>query len=147
MFARFQYHHELARLFVLHLHNDQETLASVAFTLTLESISLATSIPNVREQWNKRKQIGRENYETYIKHGYLRQLIRVFPFRYLKGSYAPLMKLIMNYFSCEGQFSCLYAYHIRLLMHFTRVRMMNLPYFMCRNIEKMTTPVQQKIPQ
>lgn len=57
------------------------------------------------------------------------------------------MKLIMKYFNCEGQFSHLYAYHIRLLMHFTRVRMMNLPYFMCWNIEKMTTLVQKKTPQ
>ena len=53
----------------------------------------------------------------------------------------------MTYFSCEGRFSHLYAYHIKLLMQFTRVRMMNLPYFMCRNIEKMTTLVQQKTPQ
>ena len=57
------------------------------------------------------------------------------------------MKLIIKYFSCEGQFSRLYAYHIRLLMHFTRVRMMNLSYFIWRNIEKMTTLVQKKTPQ
>ena len=58
-----------------------------------------------------------------------------------------MMKLIIRYFNCEGRFSRLYAYHIRLLMHFTRVRMMNLPYFMCRNIEKMTTLVQRKTPE
>jgi len=29
-------------------------------------------------------------------------------------------------------------------MHFTRVRMMNIPYFICRTIEKMTTLVQRK---
>lgn len=34
MVARVQYHHELARLFVLHLHNGQATLAHVTFTLT-----------------------------------------------------------------------------------------------------------------
>jgi len=146
MVARVQYHHELARLFVLHLHNGQTTLSSVTFTLTPKSISLANEIPNVRERWNKRQKIDKEHYEPYIKPSYLRQLSRVFPFRYLKNSYAPLMKLIMKYFSCEGQFCRLYAYHIILLMHFTRVRMMNLPYFMCQNFEKMTTLVQQKTP-
>lgn len=53
----------------------------------------------------------------------------------------------MKYFCCEERFSRLYAYHIRLLMHFTRVRMMNIPYFICRNIERMTTFVQHKTPQ
>ena len=53
----------------------------------------------------------------------------------------------MKYFSCEGRFSRLYAYHIKFLMHFTRVRMMNIPYFVFRNIERMTTLVQHKTPQ
>lgn len=57
------------------------------------------------------------------------------------------MKLIIKYFSYEGRFSRLYAYHIRLLMHFNKVRRMNLPYFMFWNIEKMTTLVQKKTPQ
>ena len=53
----------------------------------------------------------------------------------------------MKYFSCEGRFSRLYAYHIKLLMHFTRVWMMKIPYFIFRNIERMTTLVQHKTPQ
>ena len=118
MVARIHHHHELARLFVLHLHNGQVTLAGVTFTLTPESISLATGIPNVGEKWNKRQRVDREHYEPYIKPGFLRQLSRFFPFQFLKYSYAPLMKLIIKYFSCEGRFSRLYAYHIRLLMHF-----------------------------
>jgi len=136
-----QFHHELAHLFVLHLHGDQVTLAGVTFTLTPETVSLATGIPNIGEPWHKKQHIDRHNYEPYIKPNCLRQLKRVFPFRYLKDEYVPLMRLIMKYFSCEGRFSLLYAYHIRLLMHFTRVRMMNLPYFICRNIERMTTLV------
>ena len=87
------------------------------------------------------------HYEPYIRPSFVKQLKRVFPFRFLKDSYVPLMKLIIRYFSCEGRFSRLYAYHIRLLMHFTRVRMMNIPYFMYRNIERMTTLVQRKTPE
>ena len=63
MVERVQYHHELARLFFLHIQNGQVTLAGVAFTLTLESIFLATGIPNIGEQWNKRQQIDSEHYE------------------------------------------------------------------------------------
>ena len=49
-----RFHHELARLFVLHLHGDQATLASVTFTLTPKTILLETGIPNIGEPWNKR---------------------------------------------------------------------------------------------
>ena len=70
----------------------------------------------------------------------------VFPFIFLRDEYVPLMRLIMRYFTCEGRFSRLYSYHIRLLMHFTRVRMMNIPFFMCQNIERMVPLVQKKSP-
>lgn len=143
MVERVKYHHQLARLFVLHLHNGQVNLAGVTFTLTPETIAEATGILNVGEQWNKGQLVDKENYEPYIKASYQKQISRVFPFRYLQDTYAPLMKLIIKYFSCEGSFSRLYTYHVRLLMHFTRVRMMNILYFMCQNIEKMTTLVQR----
>ena len=140
--ASVQFHHELARLFVLHLHGDQAILAGVTFTLTPESVSLATGILNIGEPWHKKQKVDRRRYEPYIKASLLTRLTRVFPFRYLKDEYAPLMK----YFSCEGRFSRLYAYHIRLLMHFTRVQMMNIPYFICRNIERMNTFMQHETP-
>ena len=52
--ANIQFHHELAHLFVLHIHGGQATLAGVTLTLTPKTISLATGIPNIGEPWNKR---------------------------------------------------------------------------------------------
>jgi len=52
MVERVKYHHEIARLFVLHLHNGQVNLAGVIFTLIPKTIAQATSIPNVG-RWSK----------------------------------------------------------------------------------------------
>ena len=131
-------------MFVLHLHDIHVTLARVNFTLTLETISHAIEIPNIGEEWHKRQQLDRSYYEPYIRPSHLKQLRRVFPFQFLKESYASLMRLIIRYFCCEGRFSRLYAYHLRLLMHFTRVRFMKIPYFMYQNIKWMTTLVRKK---
>ena len=78
--ASVQFHHELGRLFVLHLHGDQAILAGATFMLTPESVSLATDKPNIGEPWHKKKKIDRQCYEPYIKTGFLRHLKRVFPF-------------------------------------------------------------------
>ena len=72
MVERVKYHHELTRLFVLHIHNGQVNLVGVSFTLTPESIAAVTGIPNVGEQWNKGQNVGKENYEPYIKASYQR---------------------------------------------------------------------------
>jgi len=61
--ANVQVHHELAHLFVLHLHGDRSILARVTFTLTPETVSLATGIPNVGEPWHKKQKVDRQHYE------------------------------------------------------------------------------------
>ena len=96
------------------------------------------------EEWNKGQGIDREYYESYIKARYKDKLKRILPFKFLEDRFAPLMKIIIKYFTSEGRFSWLYAYQIMLLMHFTRVRMMNIPYFMLRNIENMALIVKKK---
>jgi len=50
---RVQFHHELAKHFVAHLHNNEVTLARVTFTISPDVISEATRIPNVGEKWYK----------------------------------------------------------------------------------------------
>ena len=79
------------------------------------------------EKWFKSKDLEDHYYEPFIKPRYKNDKKRVFPFSYLLDKYAPMMKIIMKYFSCEGRFSRLYTYHIRLLMQFTRVRLLNIP--------------------
>ena len=53
MIAQIQHHQELVQLFVLNFHDSHVTLAGVNFTLTAETISQATRIPNIGEEWNK----------------------------------------------------------------------------------------------
>ena len=119
-------------------------LAGINFTLSPAIIAEETKMPDVGERRNKRQNISKQNYEPYIKARYHNQFGRVFPFKFLEDRYVPLMKLIIKYFTCEGRFSRLYAYHIRLLMHFTRVKMMSIPYFICKNIERMIVIAKMK---
>ena len=118
----------LTKIFISNLHDNQVTLAGVTFTVSTAIISVATGIPNVGEKWFKQKDLDENYYEPFIKPRYKYQRKRIFPFSYLLERYAPMMKIIMKYFSCEVIFSRLYAYHIWLLMHFIRVKMLNIPY-------------------
>jgi len=113
------------------------TLVGVTFIVSPSIIADATRIPNVGDKWYKTQDLDEHYYEPYIKPQYINEVKRDFPFKFLEDKYVPMMKIIMKYFTCEGKFSRLYTYHIRLLMHFTRVMMLNLPYFLFKNIENM----------
>jgi len=105
---RVQFHHELARLFVTHLHNNEVTLAGVTFTISSAIISEATRIPNVGEKWYKVQDLDESYFELYIKAKYRNQMKRLFPFKFLEHRCVPLMRIIIKYFTCEGRFSQLY---------------------------------------
>lgn len=51
----------------------------------------------------------------------------------------------MKYFRCDGRFSIVYKYHVRLLMHFTSVKPINLPHNLYRNLVKMAKKVQNRM--
>jgi len=101
---RTQHHSELTRQFIINLHDNQETLASVTFTISSAIISAATGIPNVGEKWFKLGELDYCYYETYLKPNHKNERMRILPFSYLLDIYVPIMKIIMKYFTCEGKF-------------------------------------------
>lgn len=125
-----QNHSDLTRLFILSLQDKQVNLAGVNFELSSESIARATGIPDVGERWFKKKKLALSYYEPFLKPRYHQGCNKFFPFSHLLQRYAPLMRQIINYFTCGGRYSRLYSYHIRLLMHFTRIKLLNLPYYL-----------------
>lgn len=80
-------------------------------------------------------------YEPYLKALYRGNNKKIFPFGQLLNRFSPMMKIIVKYFTCEVRFSSLYNYHIRLLMHFTKVKLLNIPYYLYMSIDKMAYKV------
>ena len=111
-----------------------------------QTISDATGIPTVGEKWFKKGKFYKEFFEPFVKTRYRGGNKTVFPFSHLKHRFSPLMMAIMKYFTCEGRYSRLNSYHVRLLMHFTRVKMLKFPYYLYRSIEKMSSVVRRRNP-
>jgi hypothetical protein len=144
--SHIQHHRELARLFVLHLHDGQVTLAGVNFVFSPEAITDATGIPNVGEVWLKRKWLDLVYYEPYVRSTYMHNLSRSFPIKFLRAEYMDIMRLIIHYLTCEGRFSRVSSYHMRMLMHFTRVRIMNISAYLFHDIQRMATSFRRQTP-
>ena len=106
----------------------------------------ATGIPNVGEVWPKRKMLDFIFFEPYVRPSFVSHLSGIFPSRFLWAEYVSIMKLIMQYFTCDGRFSLVSTCHIRMLMHFTRVRMMNIPVFFCQDFQRMSSVFQRRTP-
>ena len=101
-------HAKLTSLFATNFKKDKTTIAGVYFIVSTDVIATATGIPNHGEIWFKGMDLDIENYKVFLKPHYKDTPTHIFPFRQLLDRYAPLMKMIMKYFTCEGRFSRLY---------------------------------------
>lgn len=137
-----RFHDQMTSAFATKLRRDKVTIPRVDFTVWRKIISIATWIPNTREIWFKKRDIDLQSYKMYLKTPYKTSPKHVFPFRHLLDRYAPIMKWIMKYFTCEGRYSRLYQCNMRFLMHFIGVKQLNLPYYLYRSLTKMTEKVQ-----
>lgn len=101
----------------------------------------ATKLPTAQEKWFKGDELDIWAYKKFVKPNYLDNFASAFPNIYLQEQYVNLMKVIKIYFTCEGRFSKIYKYHLRLIWKFTESKPMNLPYFVLKSLERMATKV------
>ena len=95
----------LTHFFALRLQGKHVHLAGLYFDLSPRTISKATKIPYIGEKWFKKTYLDSDQYIPFLKLEHLDAFLAIFRFSYLLTSYAPLMKIIMKYFTCEGRFS------------------------------------------
>ena len=105
-------HPPLTQLFALRLQGEHVHIAGLDFVLTPRSVSKETKIPYLGEKWFKQAYLDLDHYKPFLKLAYQNECKVTFPFSHLLNSCAPLMKVIMKYFTCEGRFSRVYSYHV-----------------------------------
>ena len=103
-------HLQLNNLFSTSFIMGKAIIAGVEFNALAKVISSAISIPSHGENWFKGMDLDLEHYKQLLKPYAREKPEYLFPFKNLLNKYAPLMMLIMNYFTCEGIFSRLYRY-------------------------------------
>ena len=77
----------------------------MTYELSSDTIAHATGLPDVGEKWFKTAKLDMSCYEPFLKPRYKEGYKTIFPFSHLLDRYAPLMKVIMKYFTCEGRYS------------------------------------------
>lgn len=107
------------------------------------NISLATRIPTEGKKWFKGTSLDLGECRKFFKNVYQGvQLSTGVPRACINKDDDEFLKVIQRYFTCEGRLNMVYAYHVRLLMHFEGVKVLNIPYFLHMSLGKMSDKIQ-----
>jgi hypothetical protein len=139
---------KLVEHFALRFNEFHETVVGITFQVTEETLSAMTEIPPHGERSSKGIPLDVLCYEEFIKTNCMNEKIRAgVPSWYIQETFQKLLKVIRRYFTCERRYDRIYAHHIRMLMHFTGKRPLNLPFFLHRSLERMTDNIQAEADQ
>jgi len=121
-------------------------VGNLQFQFSEDTIVVATKIPTHGEQWFKGMQLDLSYYHDFLKPEFRNtDFGATIPREILLESHIKLLRVIQRFFTCEGRFTRVYQYHIRLLVHFIGKKPLNLPYYLFRSLEKMEDRVQGEI--
>ena len=67
-----------------------------------------------------------------------------YPVKYLQPHWETLFHMIVRYITCDGRYSSVHFYHLRILMAFKGSKL-NLPYFLFKSLQKMAIAIQSTI--
>ena len=62
---------------------------------------------------------------------------------WIKSPWDELAYLIQKYVTCEGRFSLVFLYHIRILQHLNHEKNIDMPYYLLHSLQKMSMKVKK----
>jgi len=129
--------------FSLNVNGIEVKVGNMKFLVFKDTIDTTTKIPAHGEQWFKGMQLYLACYHEFLKPRFRDTYFgATIPREILLENHSSLLRVIQRFFTCERRFTRVYQYHIRLLMHFTDRKPLNLPYYLYKILGKMDDRVQ-----
>ena len=117
----------------------------LSFVVSPETVSQDTEIPRTGEEWFKATKLKLQKCDEFLKPKHIGvDMTSGIPISFLKENYSKILPVIYKYFTCEGRFHMTYKYHLRIFLHFTGKKILDLPFFLFRSLVKMSDKVQSR---
>jgi hypothetical protein len=140
----FQGHDEQVSMeFALNFDGYEVEIGKLLMLVTEQTIAKACGLVVGGEQWWKKEHVITEFVNQFLLPDKQNPNWRKgVPHSWIRLEWHTALIIIHRYITCEGRFSLIYIYHIRLLMHLNDDYPLNLPYFLLKILSNMSKRVQ-----
>jgi hypothetical protein len=139
----FQGHDEHVSMeFALNFDGYEVEIGKLLMLVTEKTIAKACRLVVGGERWWKKEHVVTEFVNQFLLPDKQNPNWRKgIPHNWIRPEWHTALIVIHRYITCEGRFSLIYIYHIRLLMHLNGDYPLNLPYFLLKSLTKMSKRV------
>jgi hypothetical protein len=132
--------------FAYSFDGEKATVGNFTLRVTEDSLALIIGLPQTGEKYFKTKHFKDKSWVPFISRSRVASVNwkKGIPRSWLVHPWDELAYLIQKFITCEGRFSIIYLYHIKLLQHLRGDCEINMPYFLLQSLSKMAKTVQKQ---
>ena len=138
------YHPQIVSAFILTFNGYEATVSGLTIRVSEESLSCVFALPLNGERWFKNQKVDEGSLLQFLKPECQNPDWNAgIPAKHLQQKWGMAMIAIQQYITCEGRYKRLYKFHLRFLLHLTGERQMNLPFYLIKDLTKISTKIQK----
>jgi hypothetical protein len=126
-----------AQEFTLSFDGCQAKVGDIQVEITKEFLSQETGLPLSGKKWFKNYKVEEVSWRPFFTSRKIQCCDKGMPISLLRTRWHDLLVVLRQFINCEGRFSLIFLYHIRLLMNFIDFQL-NMPFYLLRSLYKMT---------
>jgi hypothetical protein len=132
--------------FAYSFDGQKATIGNFTLRVNEDSLALVIGLPQTGEKYFKTKHFKDKSWVPFISRSRVSSVNwkKGIPRSWLVHPWDELAYLIQKFITCEGRFSIIYLYHIKLLQHLKGDCEINMPYFLLQSLSKMAKTVQKQ---
>ena len=138
------YHPQIVTAFISTFNGYEATVSGLTIRVSEDSLSCVFALPLNGERWFKNNKVDEGSLLQFLKPecqtpGWSAGI----PAKHLQEKWGMAMIAIQQYITCEGRYKHLYRFHLRFLLHLTGEKQMNLPFYLIKDLTKISAKIQK----
>jgi len=137
---------EVTKQFSFTFNGEKALIGNFSFRVSEDTIAQAIGISPEGEKYFKTKQFKEKSWTQFMSRSRVSSVNwkKGVPRSWLMHPWDEMVYILQKFITCEGRYSIVYLYHIKLLLHLKKQCVISIPYFLLQILTKMSKTIQKQ---
>jgi hypothetical protein len=137
---------EVTKQFAVSFNGEKALIGNHSFRISEDTIAQSITISPEGEKYFKTKQFKEKSWTQFMSRSRVSSVNwkNGVPRSWLLHPWDEMVYILQKFVTCEGRYSIVFLYHIKILLHLKGQCTISLPYFLLQSLTKMSKTIQKQ---
>jgi hypothetical protein len=137
---------EVTKQFAVSFNGEKDLIGNRSFRISEDTIAQSINISPEGGKYFKTKQFKEKSWTQFMSRSRVSSVNwkNGVPRSWLLHPWDEMVYILQKFVTCEGRYSIVFLYHIKILLHLKGQCTISLPYFLLQSLTKMSKTIQKQ---